>query len=105
MEKTLKEIEVDNQLEVMNEKYSEESVDDFLKWLLTFSEADLNATAELYMLIDRVEISKQNESYQPRLKEGGFVVYQKLKAVKLYEQSITNNKITFTPNVPQNDML
>ena len=65
LEKTLKEIELDNQLEVMIEKYSEESVNGFLKWLLTLSEAELNATAELCKLIDRVEVNKQNENHQP----------------------------------------
>lgn len=61
LEKT-KEIELDNKLDAMIEKYSKESVMEFLEWLLNMPEAELNATAELCKLIDRVESNNKNET-------------------------------------------
>lgn len=61
LEKT-KEIELDNKLDAMIEKYSKESVMEFLEWLLNMAEAELNATAELCKLIDRVESNNQNKT-------------------------------------------
>lgn len=58
----MKEIELDNKLDVMIEKYSKESVNEFLTWLLSLSEVELNATAKLCEVIDRVESNKQNET-------------------------------------------
>lgn len=60
-----KEIELDNKIDAMIEKYSKESVMGFLDWLLNMSEAELNATAELCEIIDRVELNKQQENHQP----------------------------------------
>ncbi|MCK1998951.1 hypothetical protein MPH47_17280 [Psychrobacillus psychrodurans] len=64
MEK-IKEIELDKKLDMMIEKYSKESVREFLEWLLNMPEAELNATSELCELIDRVEVNKKNENHQP----------------------------------------
>lgn len=60
-----KEIELDNKIDAMIEKYSKESVMGFLDWLLNMSETELNATAELCEIIDRVELNKQQENHQP----------------------------------------
>ncbi|MEK3953219.1 hypothetical protein [Psychrobacillus sp. FSL K6-1464] len=64
MEKT-KEIELDNKIDAMIEKYSKESVMGFLDWLLNMSETELKATVELCEIIDRVELNKQQENHQP----------------------------------------
>lgn len=64
MEK-IKEIELDNKLDMMIEKYSRESVREFLEWLLNMPETELNATSELCELIDRVEVNKQYKNHQP----------------------------------------
>lgn len=58
-----KEIELDNKIDAMIEKYSKESVMGFLNWLLNMSETELNATAELCEIIDRVELNKQQENH------------------------------------------
>ena len=60
-----KEIELDSKIGAMIEKYSKESVMGFLDWLLNMSETELNATAELCEIIDRVELNKQQENHQP----------------------------------------
>ena len=60
-----KEIELDNKIDAMIEKYSKESVMGFLDWLLNMSETELKATAELCEIIDRVELNKQQENHQP----------------------------------------
>ncbi len=60
-----KEIELDSKIDAMIEKYSKESVMGFLDWLLNMSETELNATAELCEIIDRVELNKQQENHQP----------------------------------------
>lgn len=65
LEKTLKEIELDNKLDAMIEKHSQESVTEFLEWLLTLSEAELKATAKLCEVIESVEVNKQYENHQP----------------------------------------
>ena len=59
-----KEIELDSKIAAMIEKHSEESVMGFLDWLQNMSETELNATAELCEIIDRVEY-KQQENHQP----------------------------------------
>lgn len=64
LEKTIKEIELDKKLNVMIEKYSKESVKEFLEWLLSMSETELKATAKLCEIIDSVEANKQND-HQP----------------------------------------
>lgn len=64
LEKT-KEIELDNKIDAMIEKYSKESVMGFLDWLLNMSETELKATVELCEIIDRVELNKQQENHQP----------------------------------------
>ena len=60
-----KEIELDNKIDAMIEKFSKESVMGFLDWLQNMSETELNATAELCEIIDRVELNKQQENHQP----------------------------------------
>ena len=60
-----KEIELDSKIDAMIEKYSKESVMGFLDWLQNMSETELNATAELCKIIDRVELNKQQENHQP----------------------------------------
>lgn len=60
-----KEIELDNKIDAMIEKYSKDSVMGFLDWLLNMSETELKATAELCEIIDRVELNKQKENHQP----------------------------------------
>ncbi|MEK3996653.1 hypothetical protein MKY29_18220 [Psychrobacillus sp. FSL K6-2365] len=65
MEK-IQEIELDNKLDMMIEKYSKESVREFLEWLLNMPEAELNATYELCELIDRIEVNKKYKNHQPK---------------------------------------
>lgn len=61
----VKAIELDSKIDAMIEKYSKESVMGFLDWLLNMSETELNATAELCEIIERVELNKQQENHQP----------------------------------------
>lgn len=60
-----KEIELDNKIEAMIEKYSMEPVMGYLDWLLNMSETELKATVELCEIIDRVELNKQKKIHQP----------------------------------------
>lgn len=62
LEKTLKEIELENKVEELVQKYSKETVMGFLEWLLTLSDSELNSTVELCELIESMEAKKQNET-------------------------------------------
>ncbi len=62
LEKALKEIELESKVEELIQKYSKETVYDFLEWVLTLSDSELKATVELYEIIEDVESNKQKET-------------------------------------------